>query len=294
MDWNSYTTSEFSYQVVGMCEDATAAQEKIQEDYSHRIYLDKGSVKDLRIGSPELELEAHYSPNYLHWTPKEFLSFYNCFIAGPNALFAYPDKLLWIDGGSLVRNNLTGDPLIDQKLIDEEKIREADINVIKEYFKSQVSASTPVGATANWKTYRDEKYGFSFQYPPGYSVTDGKPNSNTVGSWFAWVLNSNQKTVVGINIFESNLTLDAFASNEKNQMIAGGFSVDKDRQQITIDGIPGLIYSYASKSRNSEVNSEISDIFYIKKGGLIYRIQLNWGSGDSDVQNIFNSFSVGH
>lgn len=159
---------------------------------------------------------------------------------------------------------------------------------------SQATPSTTQDIAANWKAYHNEQYGFSFKYPSDYTIQDGKPNSITVGNWFVWIQNPNQQTVTVVNVFKSNLLLEAFAENEKQQMMAGGYSVDKDGQPATVNGLPALIYSYASSNQK---NNGVSDIFYVKKGNVIYRIQLNWGdekdfASQRTVQNIFNSVSL--
>ncbi len=147
----------------------------------------------------------------------------------------------------------------------------------------------PENTATDNKAYNNTQYGFSFQYPKGDSVTDGKPNSQTVGVWFVWLSDKNQNTVVGINVYQSNLTLDQFVANEKQTLSVSPTTVSfNEVGQVSLGGNTATKVNYSFSGRNSGM----SEIYYFKKNGLVYRIQLNSTIDTATKQNILMSFNV--
>ncbi len=147
----------------------------------------------------------------------------------------------------------------------------------------------PSNQNSSLKTYRNTQYSFSFQYPQGYSITDGKPNSQTVGVWFVWLSDASQDTVTGINVYQSDLTLDQFVANEKQILSSSPGTISfTEAGRVSLGGNTATKVNYSFSGRNSGT----SEIYYFKKNDFVYRIQLNQTIDSQVKQDILSTFNV--
>ena len=138
-------------------------------------------------------------------------------------------------------------------------------------------------------TYSNSKYGFSFKYPKGYVTADGKPNSATVGFWFVWLYDRNQNTIVSVNVYQTESTLDQFIANEKQTLSGAESTVSFEKDgQISVGNNMAMRVKYVTSGRSAGTY----EIYYIKKNGLVYRLQLNPNLDNGANQTMLSTFTV--
>ena len=74
----------------------------------------------------------------------------------------------------------------------------------------QAATTTEEIDTSDWKTYRNEEYGFEFKYPDyyeadsTYSVWNDSYVSSSTGLLFQWGVNKGQETIFSISVYPEN------------------------------------------------------------------------------------------
>jgi len=137
-------------------------------------------------------------------------------------------------------------------------------NVIPVGTGIQETATTTEIDTADWKTYRNEEYGFEFRYPQYYSVNKKYSIWETDNGAYnlkkEWGVNKEQETVFSISVYRGKEINSFLSSNPFVYGLTG--------QKITINNIIGdklnylriLIYknNYAFIVYSSFMDSSVS------------------------------------
>ena len=151
------------------------------------------------------------------------------------------------------------------------------------YFRGECNPGNRINDTSDWQTYRNEKYGYSLDYPSG---------------WFAYVDDASdvflqpEKEIPGMipgphaNAFEIKVTekskaIDAIIEAEGKQ--AG---IKFEKTNVKIDGLDGV----KAVSVCDGIGCGLPD-WYVIKNNLLYKFNTNLGnSGNFD--QILSTFKV--
>ena len=144
-------------------------------------------------------------------------------------------------------------------------------------------------ATADWLTYTNSAYGFSFKYPKDYSVTEDQKNGTVIINYPTGGL-SRGMTIY--NIKNSNI------NDEYNKLkISAGYTVTADK---TIDGIIWKSLSYDPKNDTKAGDAGKENIYFVEKNGKLYQIVANIGEplenitavqADENANGILSTFT---
>ncbi|HNY36329.1 MAG TPA: hypothetical protein PLD14_03565 [Candidatus Pacearchaeota archaeon] len=134
-----------------------------------------------------------------------------------------------------------------------------------------------IDETADWKTYNDEEYGFSFKYPAEYEVI--KDTSYNI-----------KYKIIGKNGFEQILYIDSsdFSSSSRlKELLEGRPKIWESSRMITVNGYNAV------EIMEDNYGKTIKEV-YIGKDNLVVTFQFNLDSLESKIsserQSILDSF----
>lgn len=126
------------------------------------------------------------------------------------------------------------------------------------------TTSTTADVTANWKTYTNDTYGFSFKYPSGWtyitSSTDRDPLQVIVST--QGTINSEADPSTTITL--TSESVDSVVSVDESRYSA---TADYSKSTSTFAGQPATIIQYSSNERDS---TNINKIVIFAKDNLTY------------------------
>jgi hypothetical protein len=152
---------------------------------------------------------------------------------------------------------------------------------IAENIISNFKFSSPTVSTADWKTYTNNKGGYSIDYPVGKGwVADNFEDSTNTGfgtpqsknGGYNWGVSVNNKSESNISDIISH-TGDQFKDRKESQ------------QSITIDSLPAILVTVTT----NEYPDWTSRTVYVEKDGKIYSIS-NGAIDSPDFVRFYNSF----
>jgi len=145
----------------------------------------------------------------------------------------------------------------------------SDIDVLPPIDITRYSNPSPSIAISNWKTYRNEAYGFEFMYPFELELTEVKgQGDNDYSFQVALAKNTNPKYVT-LNVEKDN-NLDLWVDYRKSRII--GHVADKidNETEITVNSRVGKRLDYVIYTRDKQVN--YSDIIFTDERYTYYLI----------------------
>jgi hypothetical protein len=139
------------------------------------------------------------------------------------------------------------------------------------FFENQESASSEIDAS-NWKTYRNEEYGFAFEYPQGSQVT--RVGSSDTGESIYEV--AEVFTIATMKKPESFSTLEIYVENledeyrKQGESAAAGYAAET--KQATIGEEKGLRLI----ENDSSVWVNVNESTYLENNNYIYVIRFGY------------------
>jgi hypothetical protein len=83
------------------------------------------------------------------------------------------------------------------------------------------SEKAPADGTANWKTYRNEKYGFEIKYPPGFFYSEENEGVRFIEN--EWENITGNFPYIGIDILQTTSSIEDFFKEEKKRLVNEGY-----------------------------------------------------------------------
>lgn len=118
-------------------------------------------------------------------------------------------------------------------------IKEQKINTHKRFKNEQPTTSSLPG----FKTYRNEEWGFQFEYPRGFIIEENY-FSGYYSKFNLYILD---KINDGVELaFLVNIVLSEFAERSFS-------GLDKKTKEIIVDGVPGVEYEYKINERREKI-----------------------------------------
>ena len=139
---------------------------------------------------------------------------------------------------------------------------------------SQTKEEAPVDETANWKIYRNKKYGYEIKYPEDWKFEEQKLMAN-LGHLNSILLQSNKKSS---NLEENSLSVDIwnFSVYSYDQLIEpppGGIDPDSVKKGKTIiDSQQATELSYTLVGDISSGSQGAKEVF-VQKNQLLYKVK---------------------
>lgn len=129
-----------------------------------------------------------------------------------------------------------------------------------------VSPSASITVPADWETYTNEKYKYTFKYP----------NTGSIEGETSAVLTENNKTILNIVIIQTQQSLDDYIKDAQSQAIL------QNPQKITINGNAGY----------EGIDSGMTTVYvvYLKNNNIIFRLMFDTNSKDT-LQDLKNGLS---
>jgi hypothetical protein len=145
-----------------------------------------------------------------------------------------------------------------------------DITTIPEVPAATTSATDE---TADWKTYTNEEYGFSFKYPGDLIKTNSKQSS--IISLNKSSDPNNKKDFILVTAMNSSLTPEAYANNLTVGDVLEG-------NEITING------NTAYEETRQHMKEVHRNVYFSKRGNIIQLTLLVAGGSDSSNDDDFD------
>lgn len=132
---------------------------------------------------------------------------------------------------------------------------------------TSINSSTPIPSpnpTADWETYSNEIYNYSFKYPPFASVKE----SNFMGTIQSTTITLNEEKFIDIYI-------------QLTENWNGTDNANLKEKNYSVNGISAL------KESNSDSHNPPQQIIYFESNNIVYRIQLNY-TGEQEYADLFD------
>jgi len=153
---------------------------------------------------------------------------------------------------------------------------------------STTTTTTTPTATADWQTYTNDTYGFSFKYPKDYSVTEDQKSGTVIINYPTGGLSR------GMTIWTKSSNIN----DEYNKLkTSTGYTVTTDK---TIGGVVWKSLSYDPKNDTKAGDAGKENIYFVEKNGKLYQIVANIGEplenitavqADKNVDQILSTFT---
>ena len=147
--------------------------------------------------------------------------------------------------------------------------------------KEKISESQPsptTNLTANWKTYRNEEYGFEFKYPSAWKYQEDNSRKNKDGFIVLIFPEHEIYNIVSLTVYKSNLSLDDFL---KESLCGGRMECKtfKNAETVIFSNIsakkveiPTWDETYTGAVFFSK-NMSIFEISYVRQEESYYKVQ---------------------
>jgi hypothetical protein len=122
--------------------------------------------------------------------------------------------------------------------------------------------------TAEWQTYRNEKYGFEIKYPQNFSIRDGTNNGGAVEFVYASPNQNNQDAMFGGPYF----SIDRI-QNTITTLLPNALGNELSTSTITVGGTGAVVAHYIGGGM------QYIDAVYIPRNGYVYEIMLSGYQG---------------
>lgn len=165
--------------------------------------------------------------------------------------------------------------------------------------KTQLTGFISNAITTDWKTYKNNRYGFLLKYPAksyvSYGIEGSDENYEGYDEWEYKDLAGDENTILfgprssksggywwGVSIFSSANDLE-----EHIKVTGSQFSDRKEKMvRITINSLPATIATITTE----EFDGWVSNIVYLEKDGFIYSFSNNSDLNlDKEFQLFYNS-----
>jgi len=173
----------------------------------------------------------------------------------------------------------------NNKTAKEKEKLNAQITELQNKISGAKTATMPTDEIANWKTYTNTKYGYSFKYPDTVTMTASEDNSDNLAI---------NPTADGVNVFPvgGNIGNGIFYISSLNiefttDAIKGQFGATKP-EDITLT--PTTIAGASSYKVTILGDSAVVSAFYYIKSPSGTVLELTVVNGNSDAQKILSSF----
>jgi len=152
---------------------------------------------------------------------------------------------------------------------------ETQLATLQSSATATTSATIPTTAdkTADWKTYTNEEYGFSFKYPGDLIKTNSKQSS--IISLNKSSDPNNKKDFILVTAMNSSLTPEAYANNLTVGDVLEG-------NEITING------NTAYEETRQHMKEVHRNVYFSKRGNIIQLTLLVAGGSDSSNDDDFD------
>ena len=140
--------------------------------------------------------------------------------------------------------------------------------------------------TANWKTYTNDTYGFSFKYPKTLSATPNT-STNSIGGNYAVVVNDGKggRWTFGVDIKNTTKTLEQEVSSSKTALEESYNTVNVST--VNINGKQAKKITVSDPKTDTDYGNE--DVYYVNSG-ILYVIHGDTSSGQITGGTNFDTF----
>ncbi len=269
-DWKTYRNEEYGFEIILL--DSWAGYSILTESWNG-ITLDNNSAK---YEGPKIIIR---NPN---WSDNEIWQDI------PILVFT---KYEWqlVEQGNL---NISAAPVGPEKLGENEKyifalpprwIGFSDAlgqNEAREIIKTFKAISFSLNETADWKTYRNEEYGFEVKYPEDWKIITKTVRST--GTEIEFYKNKDTKISIrsGFRYSQNlgrNYSLEEWITESKEAIKK--YQLNLKEEEIKIDNVQATKLSY----RNTQDLTTYE--IYTQKEGLMYEIIVLFNSSNENIYN---------